>query len=125
MLLQHLLEIPARVTGGMDSNLFWSATRHDLPALVAPFWTEINDPVGTADHIKVVLKYTRGIRKLQRARGIPEEALLGGLFVSNTQAVDSQMNCRLLDESVGLFVRPAKIPPPDPQPLVSEPSWLL
>ena len=57
MLLQHLLEIPARVTGGMDSNLFWSATRHDLPALVAPFWAKIHDPVGTADHIEVVLDH--------------------------------------------------------------------
>ena len=56
MLLQHLLEIPARVTGGMLSNLFWGARHHDLPSLVSPFWTEIHDPVGTTDHIKVVLR---------------------------------------------------------------------
>ncbi len=36
MLRQHLLEIPPRVTGGMVGNLFWGATRHDLPSLVSP-----------------------------------------------------------------------------------------
>jgi hypothetical protein len=51
MLLQHLLEVSARVTGGMLCNLLWGATHHDLSALVSPFWAEINDPVSTADHI--------------------------------------------------------------------------
>ena len=57
MLLQHLLEIPARVTGGMLGNLFWGARHHDLSSLVSPFWTEIHDPVGTADHVEVVLDH--------------------------------------------------------------------
>ena len=57
MLLQHLIEIPTRVTGGMFSNLFWGARHHDLPSLVSPFWTEVHDPVGTADHIEVVLNH--------------------------------------------------------------------
>ncbi len=55
MLLQHLLEISARVTGGMLCHLFWGARDHDLSSLVSTFWTEIHDPVGTADHIEVVL----------------------------------------------------------------------
>ena len=59
MLLQHLLEIPARVTGGMLGNLFWGARDHDLSSLVSPFWTEIHDPVGTANHIEVVLRYPK------------------------------------------------------------------
>jgi hypothetical protein len=37
MLLQHLLEIPTRVTGGMLSHLFWGARDHDLSSLVSPF----------------------------------------------------------------------------------------
>jgi hypothetical protein len=30
MLLQHLLEIPARVTGGMVGNLFWGAREREV-----------------------------------------------------------------------------------------------
>ncbi len=56
MLHQHLLEVPPCVAGGMGCHLFWGAADHDLPALVAPFWTQINDPVGAANHIKVVLR---------------------------------------------------------------------
>ena len=57
MLLQHLLEIAAGMTGGMLSHLLRSATNHDLAPLVAPFWAQIHDPVGTADHIEVVLNH--------------------------------------------------------------------
>ncbi len=56
MLSQHLLEIPARVTGGMHCNLLWSARHNDLSSLVSPFWAEIHDPVGTTDHIEVVVR---------------------------------------------------------------------
>jgi len=59
MLRQHLLEVAPRVRGGMLRHLFWRATRHDLPALVAPFWTQIDDPVGAADHVEVVLRYPK------------------------------------------------------------------
>ena len=54
MLLQHLLEIAPCVGGGMFRYLFWRARDDDLPAFVAPFWTQINDPVGTTDHIEIV-----------------------------------------------------------------------
>jgi len=57
MLLQHLLEIPARVGRGMGSHLLWRSRDHDLAAPVAAFWTEIDDPVRAADHIEVVLNY--------------------------------------------------------------------
>jgi hypothetical protein len=72
-----------------------------------------------------LVKSTMSIRKPQRAGGVAEVALLGGLFGGKTEAVDTQMNCRLPDERVGLFVRTAKIPPPDPHSLVRAPSWLL
>ena len=57
MLRQHLLEIATRVAGGMVRHLFWGAADHDLAALVAPFWTQVDDPVGAADHIEVVLDH--------------------------------------------------------------------
>ena len=57
MLLQHLLEIPTRMTGGMLSHLFWGSRHHDFSALIAPIRPEINNPVGTTDHIEVVLDH--------------------------------------------------------------------
>ena len=57
MLLQHLLEIPARMTSRMLCHRFRRSYHHDLAALIAAIRTEINDPVGTADHIKVVLNH--------------------------------------------------------------------
>ena len=62
MLLQHLLEVPTRVAGGMLGDLFWSATRHQFAALIAAIGSEINDPVGTADHIEVVLDHPHNSR---------------------------------------------------------------
>ena len=56
MLLQHLLEIPTRMTGGMLSHLFWGSRHHDFSALIAPIGSEINNPVSTANHIEVVLR---------------------------------------------------------------------
>ena len=57
MLRQHLLEVPPRMAGGMLCHLFWGAAHHDLTALVTAFWTQIDDPVGAADHVKVVLDH--------------------------------------------------------------------
>ena len=45
MLIQHLLEIPPRVAGGMVRHLFWGAADLDLTALVTAFWNQIDDPV--------------------------------------------------------------------------------
>ncbi len=59
MLLQHFLEIPARMTGGMLCHRFRSAHHHDLASLISAIGSEINDPVGTADHIEVVLRYPK------------------------------------------------------------------
>ena len=56
MLLQHLLEVSARMAGGMLCHRFRGAHHHDLAALIAAIGSEINDPVGTANHIKVVLR---------------------------------------------------------------------
>jgi len=57
MLLQHLLEVPARMAGGMLCHRFRGANHHDLTSLITPIRTKINDPVSTADHIEVVLDY--------------------------------------------------------------------
>ena len=56
MLLQHLFEVFARMTAGMLCHRLRGTNNHDLSALVAPFWTEIDDPVGTTNHIEVVLR---------------------------------------------------------------------
>ena len=55
MLLQHLLEIPPRVTAGMLGHLLRRTRHHDLSSLVSPFWTKVHDPVSTANHIEIVL----------------------------------------------------------------------
>jgi hypothetical protein len=55
MLLQHLLEIPPRVAGGMLCYLLWGSRHHDLAVLIATIRTQIHDPIGTADHIEVLL----------------------------------------------------------------------
>jgi predicted nucleic acid-binding protein len=61
MLRQHLLEEASGVRCGMDCNLFRSARHHDFAPLIAPFWTEIDDPIGAANHVEVVLDYQHGI----------------------------------------------------------------
>ena len=55
MLLKHLLEVSARMAGGMLCHRLRGAHHHDLSSLTTPIRTEINDPVGTADNIEVVL----------------------------------------------------------------------
>ncbi len=67
MLLQHLLEVPTRVTGGMVRHLLWGAAHHDLTTLVAAFWTQIDDPVGAADHVKVVLDHQDRVALVDQA----------------------------------------------------------
>jgi len=57
MLLQNLLEVSARMAGGMLCHRFRGAADHDLTTLVTAFWTQIDDPVGAADHVEVVLDH--------------------------------------------------------------------
>jgi hypothetical protein len=59
MLLQHLLEIASGVGCGMSGYLFRGARHHDLAPLIAAIRTEINNPIGAADHIEVVLRYPK------------------------------------------------------------------
>jgi hypothetical protein len=59
MLLQYLLEVPPRMRGGMLRHFLRGSCHHDLPALVAAFGAQIDDPVGAADHIEVVLRYSK------------------------------------------------------------------
>jgi hypothetical protein len=91
MLLQHLLEIPTRVTSGMLGYLLWSARHDDLSSLVSPFWAEIHDPVGTTDHIEVVLDHQED--------GIQEKSLTR----KRHQHQPKKFNCLLLMNSVRTF----------------------
>ena len=55
MLLQHLLEVPPRVRGGMLRYFLRGSCHHNLAALIATFWTQIDDPVVAANHVQIVL----------------------------------------------------------------------
>jgi hypothetical protein len=41
----------------MLRHLLWGATHDDLTAFIATLWTEIDDPIGTSNHIEVVLRH--------------------------------------------------------------------
>ena len=45
------------MAGGMLCNRFRGAYHHDLAALITAIRTQINNPVGTADHIEVVFDH--------------------------------------------------------------------
>lgn len=47
-MLQHLLEVPPRVTG-MGYHFYRGAAEHGLTTLIATIVTQINDPIGRAD----------------------------------------------------------------------------
>ena len=61
MLDQHLLEVAPRVAGGMFSYLFWGANGNNFTAPVPPLGTQIDDPVGAADHVEVVFSYSKSL----------------------------------------------------------------
>jgi len=61
MLLQHLLEIASGMGCGMFRHLFWRTRHHDLTTLNASFGSKVDDPVGAADHIQVVLNHQDGV----------------------------------------------------------------
>jgi hypothetical protein len=67
MLLQHLLEIAPRMGGGMFRYLLRSTRDDDLAALVAAFWTEIDDPIGAANHVEVVLNHQHRIALIDQS----------------------------------------------------------
>ena len=54
MLDQHLLEVAPRMAGGMFSYLFWGTANQNFTALITALRPKINNPVGAADHIKIV-----------------------------------------------------------------------
>ena len=54
-------ETTSRMAGGMLCHRFRGAHHHDLSSLITPIRTKINDPVGTADHIEVVLDHQDGV----------------------------------------------------------------
>jgi len=59
MLLQHLLEISSGVGLWMSRHLLRGARHHDFAPLITAYRTEIDDQVGVADHIEVVLRYPK------------------------------------------------------------------
>jgi len=48
------------MASGMLLHLFRRACHHDLVALIAAFWAQIDHPVAAADHIEVVLDVIDG-----------------------------------------------------------------
>ena len=62
MLLQHLLEVPACMTGGMLCSRFRDCHHHNLAALIAPIGSEIKNPAGAADYIEIVLDHPHNSR---------------------------------------------------------------
>jgi len=67
MLSQHLIEIPARMASGMLRHRFRGPHHHDLSSLISPIRSQINDPVGTADHIEVVLDHQDRVALIHQA----------------------------------------------------------
>ena len=55
------------MASGMLCHLFRGAHHHDLAALITAIRSKINDPVGTADHIEVVLDYEDRIALIHQA----------------------------------------------------------
>ncbi len=68
MLLQHLLEIASGVGCGMLRHLFRRARHHDFAAFIATFRTKINDPIGAANHIEVVLRRRKNLVVIEDLR---------------------------------------------------------
>ena len=42
-------------------KLLWRTLKDDLPALVAPFRSHINDPIGVLDDIQIMLDHDHGV----------------------------------------------------------------
>ena len=57
MLLEHLLEVAPGVGARMLRDLFWGSRHHNLASLVTTLGAEVNDPVGAAYHLEVVLNH--------------------------------------------------------------------
>jgi len=67
MLLEHLLEVAPRVRRGMSRHLFRRSRDHDFAALIATIRTEIDDPIGAADHVEVVLDHQNRVPLIHKA----------------------------------------------------------
>jgi len=64
MLLQNLLEVSARMAGGMLCHRFRGAYRNDLASLVYPIRSKMSNLIVTANHIKIVLDHQDGVALL-------------------------------------------------------------
>jgi len=54
-------EIPRGVARGVSLYLLGGTNGDDLAALVAALGGQVNDPIGTADHIEIVLNHKDGV----------------------------------------------------------------
>ena len=59
--MEHLLQIPSRGAALIRSNFLRRSYGNDLSALTAAAGTEINDPVGAFDDIKIVLDHDQSV----------------------------------------------------------------
>ena len=70
MLLQHFLEISARMDSGMLRHLLRHARLHDLALLIAAFGSEVDHPVAAAEQIEVVLDHPQNSRSRPANPGV-------------------------------------------------------
>ena len=67
MLLQHTFEVLTRMTGRMLCHILRSASHQNLTASITPFRAQINHPIATSDHIKIVLNTNNRIAFINKA----------------------------------------------------------
>ena len=84
------------MTGFYTGNLFWRPLGNDIAAFVAALGPQIDDPIGGADHIQVVLDNDHGVPRVRQAVKHIQQALdigkvqAGGGFV---QDIDGLARC--------------------------------
>src|SRR5918995_1503170 len=103
---EHVAQIPAGVRSRVLDDLLRRAGDNYLPALVAAFRPEVDDPVGGLDHVEIVLDHEQAVACLQQLAerrqqlGDVVEVQPGGRLVENIKhavaALRRQM-CRDLD----------------------------
>ena len=60
----HLVVCGQRLPGvalGVTTKILGGGGRHDLTSFVAAFRTEVNDPVGGGNHVKIVFDHQYGL----------------------------------------------------------------
>ena len=89
--LQQLPQILPGVAGRILRHLFWRALRHDRSACGTAFGSQVDDPVGSLDHVEVVLNDGDGVARVAQLMQNLEQQLdvgemqAGGGLVKNVE----------------------------------------